>query len=78
MRPAPLNLTQLPSAQRRCLRVLSEVPDMAHAARKLHWSQAELKTALVELQALLGQTHICTEGACVGLSDALKQALDKP
>ncbi len=78
MKATPPNLSPLTPAQRRCLRVLSEVPDMAHAARKLHWSQAELKTALVELQALLGQAHICTEGACVGLSDALKQALDRP
>lgn len=74
---APLDLSQLHAAQRRCLGVLGEVPDLAHAARKLHWSQAALKTVLAELQVLLGQTHICTVGARVGLSDALKEAIEK-
>ena len=35
MSPTPLSLAQLPSDQRRCLRIVSAVPDVAHAARKL-------------------------------------------
>ena len=78
MKVSQLDLSQLQAAQRRCLQGVIEVPDLAHAARKLHWSQAALKNVLSELQALLGHAHIGTVGARVGLSDALKEAIDKP
>lgn len=77
MKPTQLNLTQLTSDQQRCLRIVSAVPCVAHAARKLHWSQAGLKAVLDELQALLGQAHLWTDGARVDLSDALKKAIAK-
>lgn len=75
MRPSPLTLAQLPSDQRRCLRIVSAVPDVAHAARKLHWSQAALNAVLAELQSLLGQAHIRLDAKQVGLSEELKKAI---
>ena len=69
--PRPL----LTNAQWRCLRVLSEVGDMAHAARKLHCAQAALKGVLVELQTCLGAQHITLSDARVQLSPALQALL---
>ena len=66
--PAPLS-----SAQRRCLRVLSEVGDVAHAARKLHCSQAMLKAALADLQACVGAQHLALRDERVQLSQALQE-----
>lgn len=75
MSPTPLSLAQLPSDQRRCLRIVSAVPDVAHAARKLHWSKATTNAVLAELQSLLGQVHIRLDGKQVGLSEAIKKAI---
>ncbi len=38
--------------------MVSEVGDVAHAARKLHCSQALLKAALADLQACVGAQHL--------------------
>ena len=79
MTPQRLPLSGLPltSAQWRCLRVLSEVGDIAHAARKLHWSQAVLKSALAELRAQMGAQHIALSGKQVQLSPTLKNLIDE-
>lgn len=67
----PLPDLLLTSAQWRCLRVVSEVGDIAHAARKLHWSQAVLKAALAELHERVGAQHIALADERVQLSPAL-------
>lgn len=72
---APLPGLRLTSAQWRCLRVLSEVGDIAHAARKLHWSQAVLKSALAELRARMGAQHIALANDRVQLSPTLKNLI---
>ena len=72
----PLPGLSLTSAQWRCLRVVSEVGDIAHAARKLHWSQAVLKSALADLYACLGAQHIALSDKQVQLSPALKDLID--
>ena len=71
----PLLLAQAPlsSAQWRCLRVVSEVADVAHAARKLHWSQALLKATLADLQACVGAQHLALLDERVQLSQALQE-----
>lgn len=70
-----LVLPPLSSAQWRCLRVLGEVGDVAHAARKLHCSQAVLKDALAELQTCLDTQHLAVSDARVHLSPALQALL---
>lgn len=67
----PLLNAFLTSAQWRCLRVVSEVSDIPHAARKLHCSQAVLKAALAELRERLGAQHIVVVDERVQLSPAL-------
>lgn len=64
--------TPLSSAQWRCLRVVSEVGDVAHAARKLHCAQALLKAALGDLQACVGAQHLALRDERVQLSEALQ------
>lgn len=59
----------------RCLRVVSEVGDIAHAARKLHWSQALLKAALAELQEHMDGQHIAQTDERVQLSPTLKKLI---
>lgn len=71
----PLPGLHLTSTQWRCLRVLSEVGDIAHAARKLHWSQAVLKSALAELRAHMGTQHIALADERVQLSPMLKDLI---
>ncbi|WP_029527790.1 hypothetical protein [Polaromonas glacialis] len=73
--PLLLALPPLSSAQWRCLRVLSEVADIAHAARKLHWSQAVLMVALAELHERMGAQHIALADARVQFSPALKNLI---
>lgn len=70
-----IDLVKLSSEQRRCLRILSKVPDVAHAARRLHWSQAALKSVLAELLSLLGQRHICISENRVELSVEMREAI---
>lgn len=70
--PALPPLPPLQRAQWRCLRVVSEFGDIAHAARKLHWSQAVLRSMLLDLQATLGVQHVQVCGDRVELSPALK------
>jgi len=64
-------LPPLAGAQWRCLRVVSETGDLAHAARKLHWSQAVLRAVLGDLQASLGSAHVRLAGRQVLLSPSL-------
>lgn len=71
----PAELPQLPGVQRRCLCVLSEFPDLAHAARRLHCSQAVLRAKLADLMARLGARHIHVDGERVQLSETLKSAI---
>lgn len=73
--PLLLALAPLSSAQWRCLRVVGEVGDLAHAARKLHCSQARLKAALADLQACVGAQHLALLGERVQLSQALQERL---
>ncbi|MEC5214571.1 hypothetical protein RCH06_003136 [Polaromonas sp. CG_9.5] len=73
----PLPGLHLTRAQWRCLRVVSEVRDIAHAARKLHWSQALLKSALADLHACVGGQHIALSDKQVQLSPTLKHLIDK-
>lgn len=68
-------LATLTSMQWRCLRVVSEVADVAHAARKLHCSQALLRDALETLQACVGAQHLALVGQGVQLSPALHDLL---
>ena len=68
-------LEALTPAQWRCLRVVSEVADVAHAARKLHCAQALLKAPLANLQAHLGVQHIALVGEGVQLSQVLQDLL---
>lgn len=78
MNDAPPALQPLPPLQRaqwRCLRVVSEFGDIAHAARKLHWSQAVLRLMLADLQAALGVQHVQVCADRVELSPALKQLM---
>lgn len=70
--------TPLSSAQWRCLRVVSEVGDVAHAARKLHCSQALLKAALADLQACVGAQHLALRDERVQLSEALQAWVRQP
>ena len=70
-----LALAPLSSAQWRCLRVVSEVGDVAHAARKLHCSQALLKAALADLQTCVGAQHLALLDERVQLSQALQDML---
>lgn len=67
--------SQLTRVQRRCLRVLNEFPDLAHAARRLHWSRATLREVLSDLVSSLGDRHIHVDGDGVHLSDTLKGAI---
>lgn len=78
--PCPLLWAQAPlsSAQWRCLRVVSEVGDVAHAARKLHCSQALLKAALADLQACVGAQHLALRDERVQLSQALQEWIRQP
>ncbi len=71
----PLPALLLTRAQWRCLRVVSEVGDIAHAARKLHWSQAVLKAALAELHERVGAQHIALADERVQLSPTLKNLI---
>ena len=73
----PLPGLDLTRTQWRCLRVVSEVRDIAHAARKLHWSQALLKSALVDLRACVGAQHIALSDQQVQLSPMLKHLIDE-
>lgn len=75
-RPAP-PLPGLPwsSARRRCLRVVDEVGDLAHAARRLHCSQAALEAKLAELQSDLGKQHVQVVDGRVQLSAALQNLI---
>ncbi len=75
MSQAPPDLPQLPAAQWRCLRVVSEYSDVAHAARRLHWSQAALKAVLSDLQTSLGGQHIHVADERVHVSEALKSII---
>ena len=70
--PSGLLLT---SDQWRCLRVLSEVGDIAHAARRLHWSQVTVRAALAELNRRVGADHITLAGNRIQLSPSLKNLL---
>ena len=70
--PSGLLLT---SDQWRCLRVLSEVGDIAHAARRLHWSQVTVRAALAELNRRVGADHIKLAGNHVQLSPSLTNLL---
>lgn len=72
-RPLLLALAPLSSAQWRCLRVVSDVSDVAHAARKLHWSQPLLKATLAQLQACVGAPHLALRDERVQLSPALQE-----
>jgi len=74
----PSELPQLPGVQRRCLHVVSEFPDLAHAARRLHWSQVTLKAVLSDLMASLGAQHIYVDGERVHLSETLKSVIEHP
>lgn len=69
--PLP-DLAPLPRAQRRCLFVVSEFSDLAHAARKLHWSQADLKAMLSDIQDRLGVQHVQVADGRVQVSELLK------
>lgn len=73
----PLPGLHLSRAQWRCLRVVSEVRDIAHAARKLHWSQALLKSELTDLHACVGAQHIALSDKQVQLSPTLKHLIDE-
>ena len=75
MSGAPPDLSQLSSAQWRCLRVVSEFSDVAHAARKLHWSQAALRAIVLELQENLGTRHIHVLAGQVQISRPLKAGI---
>ena len=72
----PADLPQLPGVQRRCLRVLSEFPDLAHGARRLHWSQAILREVISDLMARLGARHIHVDGDRVQMSETLKSVVE--
>ena len=71
----PINLAKLTSDQRRCLRVVSEVPNCAHAARRLHWTQSALRSMLSELTSLFGSRHIDIAGAEVDMSVEFKASI---
>lgn len=71
----PLPDFSLSRTQWRCLRVISEVSDIAHAARKLHWSQALLRAALAELHGHVGAQHIVLSDERVQLSLTLKKLI---
>lgn len=74
----PSDLPQLSSVQRRCLRVVSEFSDLAHAARRLHWSQATLKEMLSDIMASLGAQHIHVDADRVHISETLKSVIEHP
>lgn len=76
MSPALPDLRSLPRVQWRCLRVVSEFGDIAHAARKLHWSQAVLKAMLSDLQASLGAQHVQLADEQVRVSETLKNCIE--
>ena len=69
-------LPQLSSAQRRCLAVVREHPDIAFAARRLHTSKGVLLVMLDELTQQLGDTAIQVEDDRVYLSRRLCLAID--
>lgn len=71
-------LASLSNAQWRCLRVVSEVGDVAHAARKLHCSQARLKEALADLQVCVGAQHLSLQDERVQLSSVLQDLVRRP
>ena len=74
----PPELPQLSGVQWRCLRVVCEFPDLAHAARRLHCSQPTLKEMLSDLMARLGAQHIHVDAQRVHLSEALKNVIEYP
>lgn len=76
MTGVPPDLSTLPSNQRRCLRVVSVYSDVAHAARRLHWSQVALKAMLSELTISLGFQHIYVESDHVHVSETLKSVIE--
>lgn len=76
MSQSPLpDLGSLPRVQRRCLGIVSDVCDVAHAARKLHWSQGVLMAVLSDIQANLGAQHVQVADGRVQVSEALKQVM---
>lgn len=75
MNGASPDLSQLSAAQWRCLRVLGEFSDLAHAARKLHWSQAVLSAVVLELQESLGTLHIQVLAGRVQISRPLNAGI---
>lgn len=70
-----LALVSLSRTQRRCLRVLGEVSSVSHAARKLHWSQAQLRACIQEVQVCMGVQHIDLTANRVLLSASLQALL---
>lgn len=78
MTGVPPDLSTLPSNQWRCLRVVSVYSDIAHAARRLHWSQVALKAMLSDLTISLGFQHIHVESDQVHVSETLKSVIEHP
>lgn len=73
----PADLPQLTDIQRRCLRVLSDFPDLAHASRRLHCSQATLRQVLLDVMARLGDRHMHVDGDSVHLLATLKSVMEQ-
>ena len=63
------------AAKRRCLKVIIEFPDLAHASRRLHLSQMELMRALALLQDELGADQITLRDGRIQVAEALRQRL---
>lgn len=63
------------AAKRRCLQVIIDYPDLAHASRRLHLSQAELMRVLALLQDELGPDQITLHDGRIEVAEALRQRL---
>lgn len=65
----------LSSRQRRCLEVVCQFTSVAHAARRLHWSQAALEAEVQDLAHRLGDDTIRLHEGKVMTAEVLKHSL---
>jgi hypothetical protein len=68
-------VASLSSRQRRCLEVVCKFTSVAHAARRLHWSQAALEAELLGLSEVLGDDVLRLQEGKVVTAEALTRLL---
>ena len=70
-----VKVQELPRQVRHCLAVLCEFNDVAHAARRLHCSQAQVLSRISELQQRLGRNAVVLEHRTVFIDPKVKEMI---